>query len=96
MFIYFFYVYKFDFNTIIEHYCYLKIKQKTTSDSSIYIQLKKVVTKIKSFFNLKSTLFKINFNYTMFNYFVDDDVDETNTLKNLMKFLHDYYFSRFL
>ena len=87
-------VYKFEFNTIIKHFCYFKMRQEIIEKSSIYTQLKSIIIESISSLDSKSTLSDVNSNHIMFNYFVDDNIKDFDTLKFLIHFLHFYYFSR--
>ena len=87
-------VYKFEFNTIIKHFCYFRMKQKIIEKSSIYTQLKNIIIENILSLDSKSILSDVNSNHIMFNHFVDNDIKNFDILKILIHFLHFHYFFR--
>lgn len=69
------------------------MSQKLIEKSEIYIKLKIITTRKIFKLNSKSSLNAV-FIKTMFIHFINDDVNEVNTFKVLMNFLHNHYFSR--
>ena len=84
--------YKFDINTTFDFYCYLKMKQETTERFEIYFQLKNIVIDNISTSDSKFVLSNANSNHSVFNHFIDDDVEESDILSTLIRFLHIHYF----
>ena len=91
---YFSHAYKLSFSIAIEHYCYLRMSQRTTKDSKTYTQLKKTITKVISSSDSEFALFETNSSHIVFNHFVDDDIEEIDIFQNLIEFLHVHYFFR--
>ena len=91
---YFSHAYKFEFNTTINHYCYFRMNQEIIENSKTYTQLKKTVTNVISFSNSESTLSETNSDHTIFNHFVNDDVEKFDIFENLINFFYQHYFSK--
>ena len=86
-------VYKLIFSEYNDHYCYLRIKQKITENSETYFKLKNIVIDLIFSFNSESSLSNA-MKHIFFNHFVNDDCDESNTVKKLSNFFHHHYFFR--
>ena len=69
------------------------MEQKVTGGSGTYSRLKNIVIDSIFSFNPESSLSDA-IKHIFFNYFVDDDCGEVNTVKRLLNFLHYHYFFR--
>ena len=72
------------------------MKQNTTKKSETYFQLKNIVTNNISKSNSKFALSNVNFEHSIFNHFIDDDVKKFDILQTLINFLHIHYFSKLI
>lgn len=69
------------------------MKQKLIKDFETYTRMKNIATKSISSSCLKFALSKTSKNI-VFNHFMNDDIKDADSFKDLLNFLHHYYFSR--
>ena len=70
------------------------MKQRTTEKFEIYSQLKDTVIDNISTSDSKFALSNADSSHSVFNHFIDDDVEESDILSTLIHFLHTHYFLR--
>lgn len=84
-------VYKIEFISTIEQYCYLRMSQELIDDSETYTRLKNIITEEIFFSNIESSLNMIS-ESIIFAHFMNNNYEEAIIFEELVMFLHRHYF----
>ena len=87
------YIYKTKFSTILGQFCYQRIEQGLTEAPEIYSRLKDLALGFISSLSAESVLAEEL--STIVEYFLDNDQEISDTISEIIDFLHNYYFLRY-